>query len=163
MGAFGFDGPGIAPPRILRNCIFYLDLLYVWAAWIHMGRIAHGPRSGARLEPERRGAPFVGAEVLSPIFRFSRPRSRHRRRTRVHQPQQGSLQRRRRHCGAHGPPDPERARRAPDRAYAHSALWRRCFRSRPRYLAKKPSAARPSEGQLSVVAGAGFEPAAFRL
>jgi site-specific DNA recombinase len=28
---------------------------------------------------------------------------------------------------------------------------------------KKPSAARPSEGQLSVVAGAGFEPAAFRL
>ncbi len=28
---------------------------------------------------------------------------------------------------------------------------------------KKPSAAGPSEGQLSVVAGAGFEPAAFRL
>jgi site-specific DNA recombinase len=28
---------------------------------------------------------------------------------------------------------------------------------------KRPSAARPSEGQLSVVAGAGFEPAAFRL
>jgi site-specific DNA recombinase len=28
---------------------------------------------------------------------------------------------------------------------------------------KKPSAAEPAEGQLSVVAGAGFEPAAFRL
>jgi site-specific DNA recombinase len=28
---------------------------------------------------------------------------------------------------------------------------------------KKPSAAGPSEGQLSLVAGAGFEPAAFRL
>jgi hypothetical protein len=28
---------------------------------------------------------------------------------------------------------------------------------------KKPSAAGPTEGQLLVVAGAGFEPAAFRL
>ena len=124
--------------RILRNCIFILTYYTFsfgqrgprWDALRTFLEVAH--------EPQRRGAPLVAVEVLSPIFRFSRPQPRHRRRTRVHQPQRGSLPRRRRHCGAHGPRDPERARCAPDRDYAHSALWRRRFRSRPRSLAKNP-------------------------
>ena len=103
-------------------------------ARLRMPRRWRSRRRRSRVQPRRRRATdrgvvrvtaseIMGAEALPPIFAAFRARNPGiADRACGHQPQPGSRPRRRRHRGAHGPPDPERARRPPHRFDAHSAL-----------------------------------------